>query len=503
MTAAVDGPDVAAPGKGGSVKGMLWSSVGTLTNAVGQFVVLAVLSRLLLKEDFGLVAAALIVIGVGRMVTEGFVGPAVTQRPDLSDEQVRTAFALSIWTGLATTGLLWVAAPWVAGIFDNPAMLWPTRALVLMFVVQMFSVLPMALLQRELRFKAIAVAESASFLVGYALVGVVLALLGAGVWALVAANVGQAVVLTVVLLLYRRHPVGLRMRRDLARDIAVFGGGHTVARYLNFVALQGDYFVVGRWMSAGALGLYNQAYQLASTPAQLLGNVLDRVLFPTLAGRQADRERLAENFRRSVVLTAAVTAPLAAVAVVLAPELIRIVLGPSWDDVVLPFQILVGTLTFRTAYKLSDAMAKATGWVYARAWRQAVYAALVVGGAFVGRHWGIDGVAVAVSIAIAANYLLMSGLSLSITGLGWGSFVTAHARGAVLAVVCGAAVLAVATGLRAAGAPGPVVVLVSGVAGLAALAVPARLRPGLVLGPELGWLGGQLGGLVPGRGRGR
>ncbi len=496
MTAPTQPP---RPGRGGSVGGMLWSGVGTLAQAVGQFAVLAALARFVTPAEFGVVSAALIVIGLGRMVTEGFVGPALTQRPGLTDEQVRTGFALSLLTGMGCTVLLWLAAPAVAGFFHMPALVGVTRGLALMLVVQVFAVVPLALLQRELRFRAIGTAEALSFLLGFAPLGIGLAVAGAGVWSLVAANVGQATVYATVLLAHRRHPVALTVRWAVAKDITVFGGGHTTARYLNFVALQGDNFVVGRWMSDAALGLYGRAYQLASTPAALLGNVLDQVLFPTLAGRQHDRERLAENFRRAVCLTTAVTAPLAVVAVVLAPELIRIVLGPQWTGVVVAFQVLAGTLTFRTAYKLSDAMAKATGHVYARAWRQGLYATLVVGGAFACRPWGIEGVAAAVAGAIVVNYVVMSGLSLSVTGLGWASFWFAHLRGLMLATVTAITVTVSAAGLRAFDAPAAVVIAGASALALVAVVLPGALAPNRMLGPELMWLLRQMRSLTGGR----
>jgi O-antigen/teichoic acid export membrane protein len=167
---------------------MLWSGVGTLAQAVGQFAVLAALARFVTPAEFGVVSAALIVIGLGRMVTEGFVGPALTQRPGLTDEQVRTGFALSLLTGIGCTVLLWLAAPAVAEFFRMPALVAVTRGLALMLVVQVFAVVPLALLQRELRFRAIGTAEALSFLLGFAPLGIGLAVAGAGVWSLVAAR---------------------------------------------------------------------------------------------------------------------------------------------------------------------------------------------------------------------------------------------------------------------------------------------------------------------------
>ena len=103
--------------------------------------------------------------------------------------------------------------------------------------------------------------------------------------------------------------------------------------------------------------------------------------------------RLAAAYLRAVALIALLVLPLSAALILLAPEVVRVALGPRWGLAVAPFQILGIGMLFRTSYKMSDSIARSTGAVYRRAWRQVIYAALVVVGAWVGQHWGIAGVA--------------------------------------------------------------------------------------------------------------
>jgi PST family polysaccharide transporter len=108
-------------------------------------------------------------------------------------------------------------------------------------------------------------------------------------------------------------------------------------------------------------------------------------------------------------------------------------------------------MLFRTSYKLSDSIARATGSVYARAWRQAIFAGAVVGGSFIGQFWGLSGVAAGVLVAISLNFVLMAHLSLRLTGMSWKEFGWSHLSGAVLALVLGAGTWGMATWLRASG----------------------------------------------------
>jgi PST family polysaccharide transporter len=485
--------DQAPPRPSRAIGGLLWSSGAVATQALGQFAVLAVLARVLTLDDFGVATASLVIIGFARMATtEGFVGPAVTQRPGLTESHVRAAVCLALVTGGLTTAVVWVLAPSMAQFMHKPALVDVTRALAAVLVLQSLSSVSQALLLRELDFRRVALAEIVSFVCGFAAVGTGLALAGAGVWALVGAYVSQSALQTVMLVAMRPVPAPWPVSRPEAQEILTFGSGHTIARYLNYAALQADFLVVGRYLPAAALGAYGRAYQLATTPAVLLGGVVDKVIFPTLALRQADRARLAADYLRSVSLTVSLTAPIAALVVIVAPEVVRLLLGPGWDAVTLPLQILAATLTLRTGYKLSDALAKATGAVYARAWRQGIYAAAVLLGALATHQHGLPAVAAAVAAAITLNYFVMATLSLRLTGVSWGAFLGAHLSGAVLAVAAGLGTLTGASAARAAGLPGALVVAVACAGGLAGGGALAWLRPQLAVGDDVHWLLAQL-----------
>ena len=414
--------------------GFAWTSLGYGAQALSQLLLLVVLARELTPADFGVVQAALVVIGLGRLFTESIVGPALVQRPAISDRLVRTAGTIAVACGLVTAAVIFVSAPLLASLFDTERFVPVVRVLQISFLIQAFGVVSESLLQRELQFRRLAHAAVWSFVIGYAAVGVALGLAGAGVWALVGANIAQLGVFTALLLVFR--PVSLRpdFDRESARELMRYGGGFTLGRFFNYSALQGDYVVVGSTLSSTALGIYGRAYQLLATPAMLFGQVIDRVLFPMQAEIQHDRARLANQYRRAVSLVALVMLPLSAFVFVLAPQIVALTLGDGWSGVVTPLRLLSISLLARASYKLSDTLSRSLGLVYAAA-RQLVYAVLVVVGALIGQRWGVSGVAACVAVAVIANFGLMAHLILGATGLTWTAFAAAHWRGAVLAAM--------------------------------------------------------------------
>jgi PST family polysaccharide transporter len=238
-----------------------------------------------------------------------------------------------------------------------------------------------------------------------------------------------------------------------------------------------------------------------SVPASLVGNALDDVLFPTMARFQEDVERLGRAFRRGVAVIALVTLPASIVIFLLAPEVIQVALGPNWAGAVAPFRVLVLGTLFRTSCKLSDSLARSAGMVYRRAGRQIVYAGLVIGGAFVGQHWGITGVAVGVLVALAANFLLMAQLSLEVCQLSWRTFWAAHTPSFLLAGVCGVVAWSVAATLRG-WSLGPFLVLLvsTGTAVTCGLGMVWRF-PRQSLGRDGLWTAETLSGFISRRAR--
>lgn len=394
------------------------------------------MARLLTPEDFGIVAVAVLVVGLAQIFSSVGVGPAIVQRPSLEQRHIRTAFSLSILLGTVFFGLVWLTAPLVENFFRMDGLTEVLRLAAAVFPIKALSVVAESLAQRYLRFQFLALGSVLSYALGYAGLAVTLALLEWGAFALVWAFIGQAVVMTVFLLLGSRHSLKPSIEFRAFRELFYFGSGHTFARIGNYAALQGDNAVVARAMDAASLGIYGRAYQLMNLPATFIGGVLDKVLFPVMATIQNDEARLLRTYRAGVASTAVFILPIIAFLFVFSAEIVDLVLGEQWTGVVLPLQILSIGLFFRVGYKVSDSLVRAKGAVYQGAWRQWVYALSVVVFSAIGTMKGLPGVAFGVVAAVALKYGLMAHLSLRLTEMGWPEFFWSHRAAVMTGLAC-------------------------------------------------------------------
>lgn len=476
--------------------GLIWSATSAGGQSILQIVVLIILARLLAPAEFGVASATMVVSGLGIVFSKLGIGQSIIQRATLEPAHIESGFILSTLLGVALGSMVFLGAGPIADAFRMPQLVPYVQLIALTFPVVGLGIVAESLLTRELRFRALAVVELLSYLLGYGVVAVVLALLGYGALALVLGSVARLALRTALIIYAHPHPVGLRLSPRESREMLYFGGGQTLARIGNFIALEGDNFVAGRWLGAEALGLYSRAYKFAMLPAIVVASALDRVLFPAMARFQHDPIFLWGWFRRGSVGLAIAISPVSAVAFVLAPEIIDVVLGPAWMAMVLPFQVLCLGGPFRASCRMSDSLARAMGAVYRRAWRQGIYAGCVIGAAWIGQHAGIAGIAASVLCALIINFVLMTQLSFSLVSGSWRVFSVSHWPALVVSLVFVLPALGLATLLRSLHYS-PILVLFGVGAGMLITALVLVVwKPRALLGEDGLWL---LGNLRPSR----
>jgi O-antigen/teichoic acid export membrane protein len=479
-----------------AVGGLVWMLSGVGFQAFLRLVLLLILARLIGPEAFGIVGAALVVIHIALVFSSLGISSAIVQRAELDTRHIHSAFALALFCGALITLVIELLAPWIAAFFGFEGLTAVLRVLGLIPVLANFGVVAEGLLRRALAFRKLATISVLSYALGYGLVGIGLALMGAGVWALAGASLTEYGTRALILLMIRPHAKAGPLDRAALWQLLVFSGGLTLRRFGHQLAQGLDNIVVGRWLGAEALGLYGRAYQLVSMPPATIGKAMGAVMFPVLSRVQDDRPRLATAYRRSTAVLALLTIPAAAAVIVLAPELIMAMLGRDWLGVIVPLQILAPGIFFRLIFQLSDALGLAAGTVYAVAWRQGAHAAAVLVGALIGQHWGLPGVAGGVLAAQLATYILVTQLCLRLTSLSVTAWAAAHVRGLVIGALAGTGLWLLVTSLRSIGAP-PALTL--GIALLVCSVVAIAIIRLRLIGPDGLWLLQSLAGRLPRR----
>ena len=389
---------------------------------------------------------ALIAIGFGRLVGDLGFGAAIIQFPALTKRHVRAAFTGSIFLGSLFFLILWFLAPAISRLFNQEVLIPMLRVIGLSLVVSGLSVISVALLRRELRFRTLTIIETVSYLVGFGGVGVSMAMLDYGAWSLVAANIVQPFCLLLLALYFGKQPfrpiLGIQEYRDLAR----VASAEMLNNVVNFAASNLPFFAIGKWFGASALGLFNRSFHLMDLPVRHFSIALGSVMYPLYAKIQEDIPRLGRAFLHTVSLTSLVTVPLFFVMAAVPHAIIGGLFGEQWKPASTSFQILCVSGPFMAMMRVFGAVSHARGCVFSECGRQLAY--LVIAGIALWLFFplGLEGAAVAVSAAVIARYLLLAHLSVKLTRVRWRKFLLAQAPGYLLGIAVAVPVFMLSAG---------------------------------------------------------
>ena len=359
-------------------------------------------ARLLTPEDFGLFAMVLVVSSFLGLFKDFGLSFATIHGSEVSHQQVNALFWLNGAISLGLTAVLVALAPGLAWFYHRPELSWLTVAVAVSFVVGGFCGQHRALLHRRLRFATLARIDLAGLAVGIA-VGLALAWVGLGVWALAVRQVLSELVIAAGTWLRCPWRPSRPARAVGTRSLVSFGGYVAGANLMSYGTRNIDSLLVGWQLGAVPLGIYNQAYRLLLMPLLQVTMPLGAVILPTLSRVKDDAARFRSLYRQAVELVAGPGMAVVAVLFCAADEVVRVGLGPQWAESVPIFRVLaigawVGTfnqITYWAVISLGEVR---------RLFRQQLVLAPIYWLSFaVGLHWGLVGVAAAVSlVALAA-----------------------------------------------------------------------------------------------------
>jgi len=380
---------------------------------------------------------AVIFTGLADLFATVGMGPALIQRRKLDEDTISTAFLISIISSLLLTAFFFFTAPFIADFFNEPQVTNILRVLSLLFIVNGFSAISRALLARELRFKLLFHQEIASFVLGYGFLAVILALAGFGVWSLVGGIFLRTLISCAILSYFSPPPLKLSFNEKIFYDILKFGTGVSINDFLWYISGNIDYFVIGRYLSPTALGLYTRAFEIIKQPQTRISNVLSSVLFPTYSRIQENRQMMGMIYLKGVDLVSILTFPLLTGVAISSKYFIIGIYGNNWSAAINVLQILCFVGMFKAISHLAGAITHATGNIFSEVKRQAIHTFTLVLLSIFFVRYGIEGVALAVVLSSITFYLLMAQCIINILSIPWSSFFTSQRTGISLAFIVG------------------------------------------------------------------
>jgi O-antigen/teichoic acid export membrane protein len=396
---------------------MIWSVVQQVGGQTTTMVVFFVLAALLPPTDFGLLGMAGAWLAVLNAVCETGFGAALIHRDDLRREHLSSTFGINILVGVALT-LLGVALSWPAATyFRTPALQPVMAALSLGFTVRAFGLTQMALAQRELRFRALALRDLLSSVVG-GTVGLGLAVAGYGVWSLVGMSLVSALIGTIMLWRVAHwRPRAAELSRRAVAELWPYSSRLLGFNLFKAIGQNTDRLIIGPLLGVHALGIYTFASKAVIFPVTMFVGALGVYLFPRVARLQHDRPAVRAVYRAVLIAVLNVVLPGLATLVVLAPAVVPL-LGDRWGEAAPVIQVLAAAALAQAIIAPVGQLMKGfgrPGWLITWSIGFTLLTGLAL---WVGTAWGLVGASVAYVVAHLTALPVILWVGRRLTGLG-------------------------------------------------------------------------------------
>ena len=338
------------------ISGIGWSAVAQAGNLSLRFAISVVLARLLVPRDFGLVGMIAVFTGF-TLLFSGFVfGHALIQKGDIGERHYISVFWVNLCIALILTALVMVCAPLIATFFGEPILVPLTRIMAFNLIALSLGSVQSAILRRKMEFRSLAAADITALVAG-GLVGVILALLGYGVWSLVWQLLANSTVRSVLLWRNSGWRPGLSFDRSAIADVWKFSTNLMGFNVLNYWVRNGDDMLIGRYLGGASLGIYARAYSLMMLPLDHVYGVLTTVMFPALSRVQGDTKRVKRIYLQSLAMIALVTFPMMIGLLVVAESFVLAIYGPKWHG-------MIPILRIFSVVGMLQSIGTTVGWIY-------------------------------------------------------------------------------------------------------------------------------------------
>lgn len=319
--------------------GVLWNFVAYGATKGLVLISTSILARILSKDDFGLVAVAMVAINYLGIVKDLGLGVALIQRRGSIDEAADTVFTTNLILGILLSLALIPAAPLVAAYFNEPEIIPVVRWLGVSFFINALGSVHIVLLQRDLYFKRKLVPDLGNALVK-GIISIVFALAGYGVWALVFGQLLGATVSAILVWIVVPFRPRLTINYALTKDLIKFGVSITGTDALSTVTENLPAMIIGRANGVAILSIYSFAYRL---PEMLIMNslwVLGGVAFPAFSSIQDQPEQLRKGFLATIRLISIIVVPISLGMLIAADPIIHVLFGPKWLEAIPVLRVL-------------------------------------------------------------------------------------------------------------------------------------------------------------------
>jgi len=348
--------------KAQTINGMFWQFMQGIGGQIVTFVVGMILARLLLPEDYGVVALAGMFIGLFGIFADGGLAQAVIQKKDADELDFNTMFVTQLFTSFFIYCLIYIFAPFFAQAFHNEQLTPLIRVISLTMPLGALGGVQSCVLSREMMFKKFFYVGFAGLL-SSAAVGIGMAYAGYGAWALVGQKMTATIVGTLVIYFQLDWHPKFQFSKERFKSLFSQGIKYLGTTFVGTITAQVKGYIIGWKYTAADLAYYNRGESVPNLFINNIDSTIQAVLFPALSKIQDDKEAVKRAISRSVRISTFVLMPILFGLAAISDKLIPLLYSNRWDPAIPFMKVLCISLAIGILCNVNLQALKATGHI--------------------------------------------------------------------------------------------------------------------------------------------
>lgn len=342
------------------LSGFFWKFSERILAQVISFVVSVVLARIMLPDQYGVVAMVTVFINIANVfVTSGF-STALIQKRNADETDFSTIFWCTLAVSLLLYMILFMGAPLIANFYKEPQLILVVRVFALKLIVSAYNSIQHAYVSRHMIFKKFFLSTLFGTLVS-GMVGIIMAMTGCGVWALVGQYLTNSIIDTVVLgFTVPWHP-RLIFSKPAAKSLMNYGWKILAADLVGTIYNNLRQLLIGRFYSTSDLAFYNKGKQIPELISTNIDTTVSTVLFPAISNQHSDLQKVKVMTRRSVSMSSYIMFPVMFGLAAIAKPLVIVLLTEKWESAAVYMQIICIAKAINTISNANIQAMKAIG----------------------------------------------------------------------------------------------------------------------------------------------
>lgn len=316
-----------------AIAGLFWSFLERLGSQAVRLVISIILARLLLPEQFGLLAMLAVFMAVAQLLIDSGFGQALIQKRDTDQTDYCSVFYFCLGASIVCAVVLWVCAPAVASFYGQPELTLLTRFMSLSLVFSSLRLIQITSLTKSLDFRTQTMMSLTSTVTS-GVAGIALACLGFGVWSLAIQYVLGDLISTLLAWIWHPWRPSAKFSVHSLRSMFAFGSKLLFSGFLNTAFGNLYPLLIGKLFPPAELGYYTRAQQLPQIPNDTLSIIVSRVTFPLFSAMQENKSMLQRSLRKALLALALVNFPMMVGLAVTARPLVLTLLTAKWEPCV-------------------------------------------------------------------------------------------------------------------------------------------------------------------------